>query len=71
MDSPSALYGSVPFMMAHRKNESVGVFWMNPSETWIDIVKTTEQAEGVSPTCEMTKMCNILSFGRDKSNVFS
>lgn len=70
MDSPSALYGSVPFMMAHRKNESVGVFWMNPSETWIDIVKTTEQAEGVSFTCEITKMCNIISFGDGKSNVF-
>jgi alpha-glucosidase (family GH31 glycosyl hydrolase) len=56
MDSPAALYGSVPFMMAHRKNESVGVFWMNPSETWIDIVKTPEQPEGVSVTSEITKL---------------
>lgn len=63
MDSPSALYGSVPFMMAHRKNESVGVFWMNPSETWIDIVKTTEQAEGVSATCEITKNVQYIFFG--------
>lgn len=47
MDSPAALYGAVPFMLAHRKNESVGVFWMNPSETWIDIIKTTDQAEEV------------------------
>jgi alpha 1,3-glucosidase len=48
MDSPSALYGSVPFMLAHRKNESVGVFWMNPSETWIDIVKTSDETKEVS-----------------------
>ncbi|CAO3661753.1 unnamed protein product [Umbelopsis ramanniana] len=61
MDSPSALYGSVPFMMAHRKNESVGVFWMNPSETWIDIVKTTEQAEG-------TAVQKVLNFVKTSSN---
>jgi alpha 1,3-glucosidase len=48
MDSSAALYGAVPFMMAHRKNESVGIFWMNPSETWIDIVKTADQTESVS-----------------------
>jgi alpha 1,3-glucosidase len=48
MDSPAALYGSIPFMLAHRKNESVGVFWMNPSETWIDIVKTAPENQAVS-----------------------
>ena len=33
------LYGAIPFMQAHRKNSSVGVFWLNAAETWIDIVK--------------------------------
>jgi hypothetical protein len=27
-------------MVAHKKGASAGIFWMNPSETWIDIVKT-------------------------------
>ncbi|CAM0137680.1 glucosidase II [Umbelopsis sp. WA50703] len=64
MDSPAALYGSIPFMLAHRKNESVGVFWMNPSETWIDIVKTApeNQATGVQKVFKMVK-----SAGQKKS----
>jgi alpha 1,3-glucosidase len=40
LDSPTSLYGSVPFMVAHKKNRSVGIFWNNPSETWVDIVKS-------------------------------
>ncbi|KAI8874863.1 glycoside hydrolase family 31 protein, partial [Backusella circina FSU 941] len=40
LDSPTALYGAVPLMVAHKKGASAGIFWMNPSETWIDIVKT-------------------------------
>ncbi|KAI8051382.1 glycosyl hydrolases family 31-domain-containing protein [Gilbertella persicaria] len=39
LDSPTALYGAVPLMIAHKKGLSAGIFWMNPSETWIDIVK--------------------------------
>ncbi|CEI89646.1 Putative Alpha 1,3-glucosidase [Rhizopus microsporus] len=46
LDSPTALYGSVPFMIAHKRKMSAGIFWMNPSETWIDIVKTKEGAHG-------------------------
>ena len=33
------LYGSIPLMQAHRKDSTVGVFWMNAAETWVDIVK--------------------------------
>ncbi|KAI8095334.1 glycosyl hydrolases family 31-domain-containing protein [Thamnidium elegans] len=40
LDSPTSLYGAVPLMLAHKKGLSAGIFWMNPSETWIDIVKT-------------------------------
>ena len=39
MNSPMTLYGAIPFMQAHRKNSTVGVFWLNAAETWIDIVK--------------------------------
>ena len=34
------LYGAIPFMQAHRKDSTVGVFWLNAAETWIDIVKS-------------------------------
>lgn len=39
MNSPMTLYGAIPFMQAHRKNSTVGVFWLNAAETWVDIVK--------------------------------
>lgn len=39
IDSPMALYGSIPFMLGHSKDKTVGVFWMNAAETWIDIEK--------------------------------
>jgi len=42
IDSPMTLYGSIPFMQAHRKDSTVGVFWLNAAETWIDIVKVKQ-----------------------------
>ena len=39
LDSPMTLYGSIPFMQAHRKGSTVGVFWLNAAETWIDVTK--------------------------------
>ena len=40
LDSPMTLYGAIPLMQAHTKDSTVGVFWLNAAETWIDIVKT-------------------------------
>ena len=42
LDNSMALYGHIPLMLAHGLNEenvgySAGVFWFNPSETFIDI----------------------------------
>ncbi|KAJ3083849.1 hypothetical protein HK102_000853, partial [Quaeritorhiza haematococci] len=31
------LYGSIPYLMAHRKGMSVGVLWVNSSEMWVDM----------------------------------
>ncbi|KAK0728360.1 glycoside hydrolase family 31 protein [Lasiosphaeria miniovina] len=42
LDSPMTLYGAIPFMQAHRKGSSVGVFWLNAAETWIDIIKAKD-----------------------------
>jgi alpha 1,3-glucosidase len=38
-DSPMTLYGSIPFMQAHRKDSTVGILWLNAAETWVDIIK--------------------------------
>ncbi|XP_048585965.1 neutral alpha-glucosidase AB isoform X2 [Nematostella vectensis] len=37
LDSRMALYGSIPVMLAHSASKTVGVFWMNAAETWVDI----------------------------------
>ncbi|KAI1415365.1 glycoside hydrolase family 31 protein [Hypoxylon sp. FL1857] len=42
LDSPMTLYGAIPFMQAQRKDSTVGVFWLNAAETWIDITKARE-----------------------------
>lgn len=39
LDSPMTLYGSIPFLQAHKKDSSVGIFWLNAAETWVDITK--------------------------------
>src|SRR5436853_4969386 len=44
LNSPMTLYGSIPFMQAHRKSSTVGVLWLNAAETWVDIVKSRASA---------------------------
>lgn len=44
LDSPMTLYGSIPFMQAHKKGSTVGIFWLNAAETWVDIVKSKHGA---------------------------
>ena len=45
-----ALYGHIPFMSAHGLvggvGQSAGVFWFNPSETFIDISDSNQIAGG-------------------------
>ncbi|XP_022655983.1 neutral alpha-glucosidase AB-like isoform X3 [Varroa destructor] len=36
-NNPMALYGTVPVMIGHNEERTVGLLWLNPSETWIDI----------------------------------
>ena len=42
------LYGAIPFMQAHRKDSTVGVFWLNAAETWIDVVKAKVSSNPLS-----------------------
>lgn len=44
-NSPMSLYGAIPFMISHSKTVgSFGIFWLNPSETWIDIESNHSQS---------------------------
>jgi len=48
VNSPMTLYGNIPFMQAHKQNSTVGVFWLNAAETWVDITKSTSIANPLS-----------------------
>ena len=34
-----AIYGAIPFMLAHKSNRSAGILFVNSSEMWIDVEK--------------------------------
>jgi alpha 1,3-glucosidase len=36
-----ALYGSVPYVVAHSKSSTSGALWLNAAETWVDIHSST------------------------------
>lgn len=37
VESTMPMYGSIPLLIANRPGTSVGLFWMNAADTWIDI----------------------------------
>ncbi|KAF2841231.1 glycoside hydrolase family 31 protein [Patellaria atrata CBS 101060] len=48
LDSPMTLYGVIPLMQAQAKDSTVGVFWLNAAETWVDIIKGKSVANALS-----------------------
>ncbi|ODV91224.1 glycoside hydrolase family 31 protein [Tortispora caseinolytica NRRL Y-17796] len=44
VNSTMSTYGAIPFMQAHRKGASVGVFWLNGADTWVDISRMSSEA---------------------------
>ncbi|XP_042299274.1 neutral alpha-glucosidase C isoform X2 [Sceloporus undulatus] len=53
--SKMGIYGSVPLLLAHKPDRTIGVFWLNSSETLVEI--TTKAAVKVlpSPTPDVSK----------------
>ncbi|XP_039897431.1 neutral alpha-glucosidase C isoform X1 [Simochromis diagramma] len=43
------LYGSVPLMVAHKPDRTLGVFWLNASETFINIQYSDHQDDETPP----------------------
>ncbi|KAL4706124.1 hypothetical protein ACJJTC_012923 [Scirpophaga incertulas] len=42
LDSRMSIYGSVPVLYAHGTKRTVGVFWHNSAETWVDVVNIAD-----------------------------
>ncbi|WKY09445.1 hypothetical protein Q1695_002089 [Nippostrongylus brasiliensis] len=36
LNNPMALYVSIPYIVAHKKDMTVGAMWLNAAETWVD-----------------------------------
>ncbi|XP_064599881.1 neutral alpha-glucosidase AB-like [Liolophura sinensis] len=54
LHSPMAIYGAVPFMIAHNEKRTVGMFWQNAAEMWIDI------ASNIADKNFLSKMVNLV-----------
>ena len=39
LDEPMALYGGIPVVLSHTATATVGCFWFNPTETFVDVEK--------------------------------
>ncbi|KAK6182964.1 hypothetical protein SNE40_010527 [Patella caerulea] len=53
--NPMALYGAVPLMYAHNEMRTVGIFWHNAAETWIDISSNTADKSVFSHIADFVK----------------
>ncbi|KAL3874005.1 hypothetical protein ACJMK2_037076 [Sinanodonta woodiana] len=53
--NPMALYGSVPVMLAHNIERTVGIYWNNAAETWIDIGSNVADKNFFSKMADLVK----------------
>jgi mannosyl-oligosaccharide alpha-1,3-glucosidase len=47
LDDPGGIYGSIPFMMAHGTEHTVGVLFLNSAEMNVRIQKSFEESDGL------------------------
>ncbi|XP_052001773.1 neutral alpha-glucosidase C isoform X2 [Xyrauchen texanus] len=63
INSRFGLYGSVPLLLAHKPEKTIGVFWLNASETLVDIQynpKTSEEEKEPSgKTSKITAQTDV------------
>lgn len=45
LSNPMALYGAVPVLISHNIHRTMGIFWLNAAETWVDISYRTSGQE--------------------------
>nr|WBW70124.1 venom protein [Lampona murina] len=43
LNNPMSIYGSIPFMIGHSDTRTVGLFWLNAAETWVDVETSSNQ----------------------------
>ncbi|XP_055711223.1 neutral alpha-glucosidase AB [Phlebotomus papatasi] len=61
LDSPMALYGSIPVIYGHGEGNTAGVFWQNAAETWVDIYNSNAKKN------VMSSIVNFVSRGSSQT----
>ncbi|XP_060520046.1 neutral alpha-glucosidase AB [Cylas formicarius] len=62
LDSTMAIYGAVPLIHAHGPLNTVGIFWHNAAETWVDITNSKDSNV-------MSSLVNLVSGSKSESSV--
>lgn len=62
LDSTMAIYGAIPVVYAHSPKRTVGVFWHNAAETWVDINNSKDGNV-------MASIVNLVSGSKSENNV--
>lgn len=70
VDSGMSMYGSIPYIIGHSGNNSTSIFWCNPSETYADIYKDSENEKKVRFVSE-TNFIDFFVFVGNHSSVIS
>lgn len=61
--NPMALYGSVPVLLAHSAQRTLGMFWLNAAETWVDITSNTAgKVRGVDFDAAQDRLSSIYDY---------
>uniref|UniRef100_A0A671RCJ6 Neutral alpha-glucosidase AB n=1 Tax=Sinocyclocheilus anshuiensis TaxID=1608454 RepID=A0A671RCJ6_9TELE len=53
LHNPMALYGAVPVLISHSTDRTMGIFWLNAAETWVDISSNTAGKVRVIPQTDV------------------
>lgn len=64
LDSKMPMYGAIPLLIAANKQRSLGVYWNNPADTWIDIKYTNDISQ--SHIMSETGIIDVVVFFGDK-----
>ncbi|XP_072378517.1 neutral alpha-glucosidase AB-like [Diabrotica undecimpunctata] len=62
LDSTMAIYGSIPVVYAHSPKRTIGAFWLNAAETWVDINNSKDGNV-------MSSIVNLVSGSKSENNV--
>ncbi|SMN19129.1 similar to Saccharomyces cerevisiae YBR229C ROT2 Glucosidase II catalytic subunit required for normal cell wall synthesis [Maudiozyma saulgeensis] len=70
LDSKMPMYGAIPLLLTANKEKSVGVFWNNPSDTWVDIHYTDNNKISQSHIMSESGIIDVFVFiGKKPSDI--